>query len=119
MSCEEKKQEIIIGEKIDLELLIVDENDRPKSLVDFDEITFCIAKADGGTLEKKLTVADQITVTSAILGELTVHLLREDTLLLEVEENQSFSVRIQNSTTEEDRTVKYERLLNVEPSTCS
>ena len=118
MLCEENKVTIIVGEKIDLELMIVDDDNRPKDLTGFDEIIFCIENADGSVLEKKLTGVDELIVTNLVLGEFKVFLLRADTLLLAVEENQSFDVRITNSTSGEDRTIKFERVLNIEAKAC-
>lgn len=112
------KTTIVRGEKINLSLFIVDENDRPKNLTDFDEICFCIKKDDGTTLEKKLTTGGEITVDNVVLGEFTVHLLSVDTNALSIGDKQSFDVKITNTGTGELRIVKYEEALNIETNIC-
>lgn len=116
-----EKMTVVQGEIIELPLTVMQSNGKPFDLTLMTEIKFCIENVNGETLEKKLTDAD-IVVDDAKLGEITVKLAMADTLLLKVEDNQSFDVKVANNVDENLATVlriaKFERLLNVESGNC-
>ena len=116
-----EKMTVVQGEIIELPLTVMQSNGKPFDLTTMTEIKFCIEDSNGDTLEKKLTDAD-IVVDNAVLGEITVKLAMADTLLLKVEDNQSFDVKVSNNVDELLATIlriaKFERLLNVEAGTC-
>lgn len=117
-----EKMTIVQGEIIDLPLTVMQSNGKPFDLTGMVEVIFCIKDANGGAIEKKLTDGD-VTIDDAKLGEITVKLSRADTLLLKVEENQSFDVKAMDNADETLATVlriaKFERLLDVEVSNCA
>jgi hypothetical protein len=119
MSCNNNKTTIIQGEKIILELDIIDKKtERPYPLTDVDEIQFCIFDSNGNVLQKTLTGGDIAINGDPLLGSIKVTLNIADTKLLKAEENQSFDVEV-NKTTGEHRISKFERVLTVESRICA
>lgn len=122
MEFEAEKMTVVQGEIITLPLTILQSNGKPFDLTAMAEVVFCIKDVNGGVIEKKLSNAD-VTIDDAKLGEISVKLLRADTLLLNVSENQSFDVMAMDNADESLATVlriaKFERLLNVETATCA
>jgi len=113
------KTTIIQGEKIVLELSIINEVDKtPFDLTDADEIDFCIKDVDGNILTKKLTVGGVAIDGDPLLGKILVTLDIVDTKLLKAEDNQSFDVEI-NKSTGEHRISKFDRALSVEKRICA
>ena len=117
MSSSEDKFQITKGEALTIPLTLMQSNGKPFDLTGATEIEFCIANDDGGVITINLSSGD-ITVVTAILGEINVVMSSVNSNLLKVEDNQTFIVRVTKSATD-IRIARFNRAIEVFDSECA